>query len=101
MPCRSLRKKREGGALGVRSRYRGLAMNQRPLRTVLVTLSLLAGEAFGCRERAPKPAEAPASRDPFVDFRGQQPGRVHKIRIDDLPPPNATSSFENRAHLVP
>lgn len=75
-------------------------MNQRRLRTVLVTLSLL-GEAFGCHERAPKPAEAPASRDPFVDFRGQHPGKVHKITVDDLPPPNATSSFENRAHLVP
>jgi glucose/arabinose dehydrogenase len=75
-------------------------MRQRPPRMVLVTLSLLGCQAVGCRERAPKPADAPVPRAPFIDFRGQHPGMVHKIMVGDLPPPNATSSFENGPRLV-
>jgi len=76
-------------------------MNQRPSRTVVVTFSLLACEAVGCRERVPKPADAPPPAAPFMDFRGQHPGAVHKITVSDLPPPNATSSSDNGPHLVP
>jgi len=42
-----------------------------------------------------------AAASPFVDFRGQQPGTVHKVTVADLPPPNATPSADNGPHLVP
>jgi glucose/arabinose dehydrogenase len=32
---------------------------------------------------------------PFYDFHGEKPGTVHKIGINDLPPPNATKSAVN------
>jgi glucose/arabinose dehydrogenase len=47
----------------------------------------------------PAPATAPAS--PFVDWRGQHPGAVHKVTVADLPPPNATKSANNGPNLVP
>jgi glucose/arabinose dehydrogenase len=38
---------------------------------------------------------------PFVDYRGQRPGLVHKITVADLPPPNATESIDNGPRVVP
>ena len=46
------------------------------------------------------PAALPAQGAPFVDYRGQQPGRSHKITVRDLPPPHATASVDNGARLV-
>src|SRR4051812_28157977 len=37
---------------------------------------------------------------PFVDYRGQRPGAVHKITPQDLPAPFATRSAVNDAHVV-
>jgi glucose/arabinose dehydrogenase len=56
---------------------------------------------ISCRDRATKPAEAPAPRSPFTDFRGQRPGAVHKIAVSDLPEPNATPSANNGPHEIP
>jgi len=44
---------------------------------------------------------APAPREsPFVDYRGQTPGRSHLIRVDDLPAPDEAHSVDNGPHLV-
>ena len=42
-----------------------------------------------------------APTTPFSDYRGQVPGRVHTIRLGDLPEPNAAESVDNGARLVP
>lgn len=49
------------------------------------------------RDAAPPKAQSTSA---FVDFRGQRPGAVHKITVADLPPPNATPSADNPAHLI-
>ena len=54
---------------------------------------------------APAPAgsnkvEAAASSGPFTDFRSEEPGRVHKITVQDLPAPYASKSADNGPHLV-
>src|SRR6185436_15434315 len=38
---------------------------------------------------------------PFTDHQSQSPGRVHRITVDDLPRPYATSAANNQAVLVP
>ena len=38
---------------------------------------------------------------PFHDYRHDKPGALHKITLDDLPPPFATESVTNRVGLVP
>src|SRR5438067_591944 len=42
----------------------------------------------------------PLPRAPFVDYRLQEPGRVRKISVEDLPRPFATSSASNGPDLV-
>jgi glucose/arabinose dehydrogenase len=54
----------------------------------------------GCRDRAPRPAEAPPAATPFSDFRSQRPGVVHKITAADLPEPHATKSSNNGPRVV-
>jgi glucose/arabinose dehydrogenase len=44
---------------------------------------------------APTPAQGP-----FVDYRGQRPGAVHKVQASDLPGPHATPSVDNGPNLV-
>lgn len=54
-------------------------------------------------ERASAPAKAVEATAPsraFTDYRGQSPGKSHRISIVDLPPPYATPSAGNGAHLV-
>jgi len=41
-----------------------------------------------------------AQASPFTDFRGEQPGKVHKITAGDLPQAYATSSVANFPRLV-
>jgi glucose/arabinose dehydrogenase/mono/diheme cytochrome c family protein len=43
---------------------------------------------------------APPPTPPFTDFRYEQPGRVRKITVNDLPQPYATKSAENGPDLV-
>lgn len=44
---------------------------------------------------------APPPTPPFTDFRYEEPGKVRKITVADLPKPFATESAGNQAHLVP
>jgi glucose/arabinose dehydrogenase/mono/diheme cytochrome c family protein len=44
---------------------------------------------------------APPPKAPFTDFRYEQPGKVHKITLKDLPAPFASTSSGNGPKLVP
>ena len=46
------------------------------------------------------PLKAPPPTPPFTDFRYENPGTAHKIRVQDLPEPYATNSANNRAQVV-
>ena len=53
---------------------------------------------------APRPQASQAAASdtgPFTDFRGQQPGKVHKITPADLPAPYATQSARIFSRPVP
>ncbi len=45
--------------------------------------------------------QTPQAGSPFVDYRGQRPGLIHKIAVGDLPAPNARESVDNGPRLVP
>jgi len=61
-----------------------------------------APEAARATDASP-PAAEPFRRDgnPFVGYADQVPGRAHRIRASDLPPPNATPSADNPPTVVP
>jgi glucose/arabinose dehydrogenase/mono/diheme cytochrome c family protein len=44
---------------------------------------------------------APPPTPPFTDYRYEKPGLTHKITLNDLPPPFATSSAGNGPRVVP
>lgn len=44
---------------------------------------------------------APSPTPPFTDYRFEEPGKIHKITIDDLPAPFTTSSSGNGPEVVP
>jgi len=44
---------------------------------------------------------APPPDPPFTDFRYEEPGKVRKITVKDLPAPHATPSSDNGADIVP
>ena len=44
---------------------------------------------------------APAPNPPFTDFRYEEPGKVRKITVKDLPQPHATPSSDNGPEIVP
>jgi glucose/arabinose dehydrogenase len=44
--------------------------------------------------------EAPLPSPPFVDYRLEAPGRIHKVTINDLPEPYATKSASNGPQVV-
>ena len=46
-------------------------------------------------------ANAPLPTPPFLDFRTEAPGKMHKITVADLPAPFATKSANNGPRLVP
>lgn len=46
-------------------------------------------------------ADMPAPRPPFIDYRFEKPGEVHKITVQDLPEPFATQSAGNAPRIVP
>ena len=74
-------------------------------RTLFVISAATAGVALISARGLARPdaaAPAPAAHEsPFVDFRGQVPGRSHLIRVDDLPAPDQAQSIDNGPHLVP
>lgn len=43
---------------------------------------------------------APAPKAPFTDYRFEEPGKMHKITLKDLPAPFATTSAGNGPQLV-
>lgn len=45
--------------------------------------------------------EAPAPKPPFTDFRYEEPGKIRKVTVADLPQPYATESAGNAPKLVP
>jgi glucose/arabinose dehydrogenase len=48
----------------------------------------------------PAPTNAPAPTASFTDFRFEEPGRMHKITVQDLPAPYASRSASNGPDLV-
>ena len=44
--------------------------------------------------------KAPPPTPPFTDFRYEQPGKIRKITVNDLPQPYATTSAENGPEVV-
>jgi glucose/arabinose dehydrogenase len=44
--------------------------------------------------------DAPLPAAPFVDYRLEEPGKIHKLTINDLPPPYATKSANNGPSIV-
>jgi glucose/arabinose dehydrogenase/mono/diheme cytochrome c family protein len=44
---------------------------------------------------------APPPKAPFTDFRYEEPGKIHKITLPDLPAPFASTSSGNGPRLVP
>lgn len=74
-----------------------------PQRWQLVTYlkTLVNAPAVGpAAAAALTPISAPPPPPPFTDFRFEVPGAVHKITVDDLPPPYTTSSAGNAPALV-
>lgn len=68
-----------------------------------LALELACAQASAAPERVnarAKATDASASSNAFTDFRGQSPGKSHRISIADLPAPYATPSAGNGAHLV-
>ncbi len=47
------------------------------------------------------PVAAQTASGPFTDYRDQKPGRVHHIRVSDLPAPYSSKSVDNGAELIP
>jgi glucose/arabinose dehydrogenase len=75
------------------------------LRQALIATALIAFAAFAFRFEFAKQGRSflttvSAQASPFTDFRGEQPGKVHKITAGDLPQPYATSSVANFPRLV-
>jgi glucose/arabinose dehydrogenase len=80
------------------SSSRGLSLKQGTAVLILIVC------AAGCGGRRDIPADAKASQgnlSAFSDCHSQSPGRVHHIRIADLPDPYATPSVDNAADLIP
>jgi|HubBroStandDraft_6_1064221.scaffolds.fasta_scaffold26982_2 glucose/arabinose dehydrogenase len=46
-------------------------------------------------------ANSPSPKRPFTDYRFEEPGKVRKITVKDLPEPLATASSGNGPQLVP
>ncbi len=49
---------------------------------------------------APVKTNAAMPTEPFVDFRVEEPGTVHKITVQDLPAPYGTDSADNGPEVV-
>src|SRR5271169_5131305 len=67
----------------------------------LVCAGILATACSPAKPPVPIAESAPAPRAPFTDYRFEAPGNAHKITVNDLPAPYATSSEDNGPILVP
>lgn len=78
-------------------------MNRFSRRTLTIILStwLLAGcSGPGTTETQRASQSATTGASAFTDYRGEKPGRIHKITVADLPAPYATRSADNPPRLV-
>ena len=48
----------------------------------------------------PVKTNAPAPQAPFTDFRFEEPGKIHKITVQDLPAPYASDSAANGPDVI-
>ncbi len=80
--------------------------NQRwEIVTYVKSLGLSAPGVEAARPAAPAAAmtstlKDPPPKPPFTDFRYEQPGKVRKITVKDLPAPFATASADNGPNVV-
>jgi glucose/arabinose dehydrogenase len=44
---------------------------------------------------------SPRAQPPFIDYRDEKPGAIHKLTVQDLPEPYATKSVGNAPWLIP
>ena len=65
------------------------------------TIALLALASSCSNPTAPRNANASPLSNAFTDYRSESPGKIHKITLQDLPEPFATSSVSNGATIVP
>jgi glucose/arabinose dehydrogenase len=88
-----------------------LPENQRwQLVTFLKTINVPKAAAAAAPAKAPSPSEktdaansvanAPMPKAPFLDYRTESPGTIHKITVADLPAPFATKSANNGPRVI-
>ena len=72
------------------------------LRIFVFSVLVLVGLLFARRFQTGATASAAANSGdgPFTDYRGEVPGKIHKITPGDLPKPYATAAVENGPHVV-
>jgi glucose/arabinose dehydrogenase len=73
-------------------------MTKNPVRNPLLVIT--SGIVAGTLALAALAALA-ADTNPFTDFHGEAPGKVHRITAADLPKPFATQGVANMAEIVP
>jgi glucose/arabinose dehydrogenase/cytochrome c5 len=82
----------------------GLSVTQRWQIVSYLKAMNTAGAASAASAPAKSSAPLPTankSGGPFIDFRDEKPGTVHKITVKDLPQPYATKSANNGPEMVP
>jgi glucose/arabinose dehydrogenase len=68
---------------------------------LVVLVSLVVASRFPTGARGSSPLTATGSSSGvFTDYRGEVPGKVHKITLGDLPKPYATTAADNPPRLV-
>jgi glucose/arabinose dehydrogenase len=68
---------------------------------LLVFLFAVSLNNFAGQQAARAEAKDDAQNEPFVDFHGEQPGKIHHITVADLPQPYATKSSAVFSRPVP
>ncbi|MGA7925983.1 MAG: cytochrome c [Candidatus Sulfotelmatobacter sp.] len=76
-------------------------------RWQIVTYLKLLKDSSSAKTNGPAPVDltpvktnAPPPQAPFADFRSEEPGKVRKITVQDLPAPYVTDSAANGPQLV-
>jgi len=71
-------------------------------RSLIVTGAVLAAllSTYWAVHASQPAVSAPMATGPFMDFRGEKPGTIHKITVADLPAPYATKSADNDASMI-
>ena len=66
----------------------------------LGTSSAVASPAPAAATSSAEKLDAPLPPQPFVDYRLEEPGKIHKVTVNDLPEPYATKSASNGPTVV-